>query len=84
MTSKIKGRIFKQGETLLVAMKNGKLIQKRGMFYQQPIYDDQDGIEVNATDDVITADGVQRSLITINGVFPGPTLQIMEGSEVCT
>ncbi len=33
-------------------------------------------------DDVITADGFIRDLITINGQFPGPTLEVLEGAEV--
>jgi hypothetical protein len=33
-------------------------------------------------DDVITADGFVRSVITINGMFPGPTLEVMEGVQV--
>ena len=33
--------------------------------------------------DVITLDGVKRIIITINGQFPGPTLEVVEGAEVC-
>ena len=32
--------------------------------------------------DVITADGYPRDVITINGQFPGPTLEVLEGAEV--
>lgn len=33
-------------------------------------------------DVVITADGVERDVITINGQFPGPVIEVMEGTEV--
>ncbi len=33
-------------------------------------------------DDVITADVYGRNVITINGVFPGPNIEVMEGSQV--
>ena len=83
MTRRIRpGRIWEPGETFLLQLQDGKLIQKLGTFYQQPIYRDLENLEVNVTDEEITADGVQRALITINDVFPGPTLEVMEGSEV--
>lgn len=31
---------------------------------------------------VITADGVRRNVITVNGMFPGPTIEVVEGAEV--
>lgn len=83
MTRRVRpGRIWKPGETFLLELDNGKLKQKLGTFYQQPMYRDMEDVEVNVTDDVITADGVMRALVTINDVFPGPTLEVMEGSEV--
>ena len=33
-------------------------------------------------DRVITADGYVRDVIVINDQFPGPTLEVMEGSQV--
>jgi hypothetical protein len=33
-------------------------------------------------DDVITADGVSRDVITINEQFPGPTIEVLRGSRV--
>ena len=33
-------------------------------------------------DDVITLDGVIREVISVNGQIPGPTIEIMEHSEV--
>ena len=83
MTRKVRpGRIWKSGETFLLQLENGRLTQRLGTFYQQKIYNDYDGLVVNATADTITADGVRRSLITINDQFPGPMLEVMEGSEV--
>ena len=86
MTRKVMdGRIWQSGETFLLELKNGSLVQKLGTFYQQKTYKDLENMNIqNVTDDVITADGVQRPLITINGVFPGPTLEVIEGSEVST
>ena len=81
----MKGRIWKSGETFSLELKNGSLVQKLGTFYQQHIYKDLENMKIeNVTDNVITADGVQRPIITINGVFPGPTLEVIEGSEVST
>ena len=37
---------------------------------------------VVSPDDVITVDGFQRFVITINGMFPGPTVEVLEGAEV--
>ena len=34
------------------------------------------------TNDVITADGYRRELITINDQFPGPKLEVMKDAEV--
>ena len=33
-------------------------------------------------DDVITADGFVRDIITVNGQFPGPDLQVLAGADV--
>ena len=86
MARKVKeGRIWKSGETFFLELKNGSLVQNLGTFYQQKIYKDLENMNIeNVTDNVITADGVQRPIITINGVFPGPTLEVMEGREVST
>ncbi|XP_066271301.1 uncharacterized protein, partial [Branchiostoma lanceolatum] len=43
--------------------------------------DDVNGTRVSA-DDVITADGVQRNVILVNGQFPGPAIEVMEGVQV--
>ena len=32
--------------------------------------------------DVMTLDGIKRVVITINGQFPGPTLEVVEGAQV--
>ena len=34
-------------------------------------------------DDVITLDGNPRNVIVINDQFPGPTIEVMEGAQVC-
>ena len=39
------------------------------------------GQRVNASD-VITVDGTIRNIITINGQFPGPAIEVMEGATV--
>jgi FtsP/CotA-like multicopper oxidase with cupredoxin domain len=39
------------------------------------------GTYVDASE-VITADGYRRDVITINGQFPGPTIEVMEGAQV--
>ncbi len=36
----------------------------------------------NITGDVLTADGVKRNVIIINGQFPGPSIEVAEGSQV--
>ena len=33
-------------------------------------------------DEVITAGGYIRNVITVNGQFPGPSIEVMEGTEV--
>jgi Multicopper oxidase len=33
-------------------------------------------------DDIIVADGFERDVIVINGQFPGPTIEVMEGVQV--
>ena len=85
MTEKIEpGRspVTKEGETFLVELDNGQLHRKLGSYYNKPLYADMNGTEIGATDSVITADGSRRKLVTINGVFPGPTLEVMEDAEV--
>ena len=33
-------------------------------------------------DDLITGDGTTRPVIVVNGQLPGPTIEVMEGSQV--
>ncbi|XP_078590744.1 uncharacterized protein LOC144870452 isoform X1 [Branchiostoma floridae x Branchiostoma japonicum] len=33
-------------------------------------------------EEVITTDGVQRNVITVNDMFPGPTIEVVEGAQV--
>jgi len=84
MTRKYRqGKIFETGETMVLKMEDDKLLQTRGYWYQQPLYEKEQDVEItNVTDDVITADGVTRSIITVNEQFPGPTLEVMEGAEI--
>ncbi|KAI8514095.1 hypothetical protein Bbelb_084190 [Branchiostoma belcheri] len=42
---------------------------------------DVNGTRVSS-DDVITADGVQRNVILVNGQFPGPAIEVMEGAQI--
>ncbi|CAH1787077.1 unnamed protein product [Owenia fusiformis] len=44
-------------------------------------YDNVEDLVVNASD-VITADGITRNIITINSLFPGPTIEVGEGSQI--
>jgi hypothetical protein len=37
---------------------------------------------VVSPDDVITIDGLPRTIITINDMFPGPTLEFIQGAQV--
>jgi len=89
MTEKIYGEgrshITDVGETFLVDIEQGEegyLKRKLGNYYNEPTYSDMNNSRVEVSENVITADGVRRKLITINGVFPGPTLEVMEGAEI--
>merc|ERR1719443_979031 len=87
MTEKIYGQgrnpITKTGETFMVDIsQEGHLLRNLGNFYNKPRYADMNRTRIQATDNVITANGLRRKIITINGVFPGPTLEVMEGAEV--
>lgn len=87
MTEKIFGQgrspVTKVGETFLVELdEDGKLHRGLGSYYNKPLYADMNGTDIEATDNVITTNGLRRKIITINGVFPGPTLEVMEGAEV--
>ena len=87
MTEKIYGQgrnpITKTGETFMVDIsQEGHLLRDLGNFYNKPRYADMNRTRIQATDNVITANGLRRKIITINGVFPGPTLEVMEGAEV--
>ena len=89
MTEKIVGQgrnpVTRSGETFLVAIEEGEegfLQRKLGNYYNEPTYADLNNSRIQVSENVITADGVRRKLISINGVFPGPTLEVMEGVEV--
>ena len=60
---------------------NGTKLEIVENSHKQREYDGTIGRYVNS-DDVITCDGRKRTIIVINGQFPGPTLEVMEGSQV--
>ena len=60
---------------------NGTQLQIIGNSYRPEGNNDMFGQHVQPND-VITADGVVRTVITINGQFPGPTIEVAEGAEV--
>jgi FtsP/CotA-like multicopper oxidase with cupredoxin domain len=37
---------------------------------------------LNVGYEMASPDGTERKIVTINGQFPGPTLEVMEGAEV--
>ncbi len=49
--------------------------------YHPKEYDDMIGQFVDPSD-VITADGVRRDILTVNGQFPGPNIEVLQGGEV--
>ena len=44
-------------------------------------YTDEIGDVVSA-EDVVSVDGFERRIILVNGQFPGPSIEVMEGAEV--
>ena len=76
----------KAGETFLldIAQDEGTVLRKLGNYYatQADVYSDLNMTKVQMSENAITADGTRRKLVTINGVFPGPTFEVMEGAEV--
>ena len=60
---------------------NGTRLQVVENSYHRNGMADMIGKMVNV-DDVITADGFPRDIITINDQFPGPTIEVMEGAQV--
>ena len=82
------GRVLatKAGETFLLDIEDdeGTVMRKLGNYYatQADVYGDLNMTKVLMSENVITADGTRRKLVAINGVFPGPTFELMEGAEV--
>ena len=66
-------------ETFNVHEKNGGLEIKDAGYWE--LTPGMKGRRIS-NEDVITADGVQRNIITINGMFPGPTMEVMQGAQV--
>jgi len=75
MTTKIDGKVFSVGlnGTRLQVVENSLRLAVK--------YPDIIGRTVNPAD-VITADGYSRDVIVVNGQFPGPTIEVMEGVQV--
>ena len=62
---------------------NGTRLEPVENSYRLKVDDNFIGTELDP-DDVITADGYVRDIITINDKFPGPNLQVLAGSQVGT
>ena len=60
------------------AMWNGTNVVLEPDRFGRPLPTDGD-----VRDEVVTADGVKRNLITVNGTIPGPAIEVMEGAQVC-
>jgi len=43
----------------------------------------RDRVQTLTPNDVIVADGFERDIILFNGMLPGPTIEVMEGVQVC-
>ena len=70
------------GTTFRVAMDTGgKFVVPETRFKTAAEFPDVIGKFVDAND-VITADGVSRDLITVNDQFPGPTIEVLHESRV--
>ncbi len=67
-----------QGKTVNVRLNGTDLLTTAN---QMRLNDVTMGAKVNNSD-VITADGFERLVITINGQFPGPTIEVLEGAQV--
>jgi len=75
MTTKINGKVFSVGL-------NGTRLQViENSLRSATDYPDIFGQTVHP-DDVITADGFSRDVIVVNGQFPGPPIEVMEGVQV--
>ena len=61
-----------------VKMQNGKMTVVGNSYH---IDDKEIGGAVDPAE-VITADGYERDILTINGGFPGPTLEVVKGAQV--
>ena len=69
--------IYSETETLDVVLNNTDL----QLVGNEKSDENVTGQYVNP-DDVIMIDGYPRDVITINGKFPGPTIEVLEGTEV--
>ena len=60
---------------------DGRDLRVIGNSYRVPEENDIIG-KIVPPDDVITADGYPRNIITVNGQFPSPDIEVGEGSQV--
>ena len=72
----------KPGKAYKVELNGTRLQVVESAFHKQP--NDVLGMVVDDVDDVITADGVTRNILTINGQLPGPVIEVEEGLQVRT
>lgn len=62
---------------------NGTRLQVKGNKFRRGPEHDIIGSYVSPND-IITADGYERDIITINDEFPGPNIEVLEGAQVLT
>ncbi len=60
---------------------NGTDLQIVESSYHPKEYDGMIGQFIDSSD-VITGDGLRRDIITVNGQFPGPDIEVLQGCEV--
>ena len=70
----------KPGKAYKVELNGTRLQVVESAFHKQP--NDVLGMVVDDVDEVITADGVTRDILTINGQLPGPVIEVEEGLQV--
>lgn len=71
--------IYKSPDGTLMVNMNGTRLQLVGNDFSSTLSEIGDFVD---PDDVITADGFVRDVMTINGQFPGPTIEVLRDTEV--
>lgn len=69
------------GRTFNVALNGSSLVVVTNGLRSQDSNPDVIGMTVDPRH-VITADGFPRDVIVVNGQFPGPTIEVLEGSQI--